>query len=166
MLFGYPGSGKTTTAKILADLTGAVRLSSDEIRLEMFAKPRYTQAEHDVVYATINQRAEELLANGKDVIYDANLNRFVHRAEKYELCRVVGARPVLFWIQVPEDIARNRAVMRAHHHLVPEDETFESMFDRVSSVLEEPRPGEPMTIIDGTEVNRDAVQKALEHSRA
>src|SRR5689334_4983914 len=97
MMFGYPGAGKTTVANIINEVTGAVHLSSDEVRLELFPEPIYTQAEHDTVYATLDERAEAALREGKSVIYDANLNRFVHRMEKYTLCERAGARAVLFW---------------------------------------------------------------------
>jgi len=161
MMFGYPGAGKTTTAKLIAELTGATHLSSDEIRIELFPKPIYTQEEHDTVYTTLNQRAEELLAAGRSVVYDANLNRYAHRAEKYELCERTNAKPILIWVQTSRELARKRAVIRGHQHLVPKDETFETMFDRVSGVIEEPREDEPLYVVQGTELDKDAVAEIL-----
>ena len=161
MMFGYPGAGKTTTAKIIEEVGGAARLSSDELRLELFPNPTYSQEEHDAVYAELNKRAEALLSEGKSVIYDANLNRYQHRLEKYELAERTHARPVLFWIQTPRELARERAVMRGHHHLVPKDETFETMFDRVSSVIEEPQEDEPVYTIDGVNLDKNAVSEIL-----
>jgi predicted kinase len=162
MMFGYPGAGKTTTAKMIAGLTGATHLSSDEIRIELFPEPTYSQEEHDAVYATLNKRTEELLAAGKNVVYDANLNRYTHRAEKYELCERTNAKPVLFWVQTPRELARQRAVMRGHQHLVPKDETFETMFDRVTNVIEEPREDEPLYKIDGTNLDKSALVEILD----
>ncbi len=161
MMFGYPGAGKTSTARVIQEITGAEHLSSDAIRLEMFPEPTYTQDEHDAVYAELNRRTEELLAQGKSVIYDANLNRYIHRLEKYELAERAGARPLLLWIQAPRELARERAVMRGHHHLVPKDETFESMFDRVSDLIEEPREDEPLYTIDGTHLDKSSVSEIL-----
>lgn len=161
MMFGYPGAGKTTTAKVIEKVTGATRLSSDELRLELFPSPTYAQEEHDAVYAELNKRAEELLNGGKSVIYDANLNRYQHRLEKYELAGRTHAKPVLFWIQAPRELARERAVMRGHHHLVPKDETFETMFDRVTGVIEEPQEDEPVYTIDGTNLDENAISEIL-----
>lgn len=161
MMFGYPGAGKTTTAKIINDLTGAEHLSSDVLRLELFPNPTYTQEEHDAVYAELDKRAEELLRQGKSVIYDANLNRYKHRLEKYEMCERTKSRPILFWVQAERELARDRAVLRGHHHLVPKDETFESMFDRVTSVIEEPQEDEPLYIVDGTRLHKHDVAEIL-----
>ena len=161
MMFGYPGAGKTSTAKIIQKLTGAERLSSDEIRLEMFPNPDYSQDEHDTVYKELNKRSEDLLQQGKSVVYDANLNRYAHRLEKYQLCERAGAKPVLLWIKAPRELARERAVMRGHQHLVPKDETFESMFDRVTSVIEEPQEDEPLYTLDGSNLQESAVAEIL-----
>ncbi len=161
MMFGYPGAGKTTTAKMIQELTGAEHLSSDEIRLELFPQPTYTQAEHDAVYGELDKRTEALLKEGKSVIYDANLNRLVHRQEKYDMCQRTGARPLLLWIQTSRDLARERAVLRGHHHLVPADETFESMFNRVSGTLEEPGDNEPQHKLDGTKLSPELISQAI-----
>lgn len=161
MMFGYPGAGKTTTAKIIRKITGAEHLSSDVLRLELFPKPTYTQEEHDAVYSELNKRTEDLLKQGKSVIYDANLNRYNHRLEKYLMCERTGAKAVLVWIQAPRELARERAVMRGHHHLVPKDETFESMFDRVTSVIEEPEEDEPLYTLDGSHLDEHAVSEIL-----
>jgi predicted kinase len=161
LMLGYPGAGKTSVAKIIEKLTGAVRLSSDDLRLQLFPHPTYSQDEHDAVYKELDRRTEALLQEGKGVIYDANLNRYIHRIEKYVIAERTNARAVLVWVQVPRDLARERAVLRGHHHLVPKDETFESMFDRVSSIIEEPREDERAYTLDGTEVDDQSVQKLL-----
>lgn len=161
MMFGYPGAGKTSTAALLHELTGAEHLSSDALRLELFPQPTYSQDEHDAVYKELDKRAEELLKQGKSVIYDANLNRYKHRLEKYEICERTGAKPVLLWVQAPKELARERAVMRGHHHLVPKDETFESMFDRITSVIEEPQEDEPLYTISGNPLNKQEITELL-----
>lgn len=161
LMFGYPGAGKTTVAAIIAEYTKAVHLSSDAIRLELFPHPTYSQAEHTAVYTTLNERTEALLRQGKDVIYDANLNRHTHRAEKYALARQANARAVLIWVQTSKEIARERAVMRGHHHLVPADETFESMFERITSAIEEPGSNEAVFKLDGTHVNAESIERLL-----
>ncbi len=162
LMFGYPGAGKTSTAQLIHELAGAEHLSSDTLRLELFPSPTYTQAEHDAVYNELDKRAEALLKQGKSVIYDANLNRYQHRLEKYQMCERTDAKPVLLWVQAPKELARERAVMRGHHHLVPKDETFESMFDRVTNVIEEPREDEPLYAIDGTHLDKNAVAEIID----
>lgn len=162
MMLGYPGAGKSTTAKRIKKLSGAKHLSSDAVRLELFPTPTYSQEEHDTVYRALDARAEAFLSQGKDVIYDANFNHYVHRAEKYRMCKRVGARPVLLWLQLPLELARDRAELRGHYHLVPIDETFESMFDRVTAAIEKPHKGEPVLKLDSATLTEDDLAKALE----
>src|SRR3990167_2582594 len=143
LMLGFPGAGKTTAAKIIAGLTGAVHLASYHIRLEMFPKPKFSEQEHQMLYDEIDRRTKELLMAGKSVVYDANLNRYVHRQEKYEICRRVGVSSVLVWIKIDKELARQRATAAERKHLVPPGEDSQAMFERIVGILEEPRPGEP-----------------------
>ena len=163
LMVGYPGSGKTTAARLLASLTGATHLSSDALRLELFPQPTFTDEEHAAVYNELNARTEQLLREGKSVIYDANLNRYIYRAEKYELATRTNARPVAIWMEVSRERSRERASIRGHHHLVPKDETFETMFERVASAIEPPTAEEPVVRLDGSHVTTNSVQTVLAH---
>jgi predicted kinase len=162
LMFGYPGAGKSTTAEVIAQLTGAVRLSSDHVRMELFPQPTFTQAEHDVLYNTLDARTEELLQAGKDVIYDANLNRHQHRQDKYDICKRTGATPKLLWVQTEREMAKGRALHDSRSHLWPADETPDHLFERVADALEEPGSNEPYTAINGTKVTPDYISNLLE----
>jgi predicted kinase len=161
MMFGYPGAGKTTTAHVISELTGAVHLSSDATRLLLFPEPTFSQAEHDVLYQYLDLRCEQLLREGKSVIYDANLNRYQHRQDKYDICDRTGATPVLLWVQTPKEIARERATHESRQRLWPQFITGGQLFERVSGVLENPRDNEPYISIDGTQVTPQYVQERL-----
>jgi len=162
MLLGYPGAGKTTTSTFIQEITGAVHLNSDTVRLELFPHPTFTQKEHDALYKELNTRTKKLLKQGKDVIYDANLNRRKHRQEKYDLCQEVGAQPLLLWVRTAKPLAKQRRVADAEsHHLVPTHEDPSSMFDRLVGVFEEPTTDEPYIQVDGTKVTRDYIRQLL-----
>lgn len=158
---GLPGAGKTTTATVLSQLTGAVRLSSDEVRTTMFPQATFSQAEHDQVYAELDRRTTQLLTEGHDVIYDANLNRRLHRDEKYAICRQAGAQARLLWIQTPRELAKQRARHESRTHLWPPSMTADQLFEHVASVIEPPGPDEPHTAIDGTKVTPEYVRTCL-----
>src|SRR5579862_4791760 len=87
LLIGYPGAGKTTTAKRIAKITGAVHLSSDETRRKLFEAPTFTEREHTELYSHVDNHLESLMKQGRDVVYDANLNRYIHREEKYKMAK-------------------------------------------------------------------------------
>ena len=75
MLCGLPASGKTTLAKQLAKTENAVVLSSDDLRVEMFGDVSH-QEDNNEIFEEMNERTNELLSKGQNVIYDAtNLNR-------------------------------------------------------------------------------------------
>jgi len=161
-MLGYPGAGKTTTAKLIQGLSGAELLSSDQVRLELFPNPKFTPAEHEAVYESIDEQTEQLLVQGKSVIYDANLNRYQHRKEKYEICAKVGAKPVLVWIKTPAELSKTRAIDQQRSHLWPQDETASEMFERLVTVFEAPASNESVIELDGTKITSEYVKQALE----
>jgi predicted kinase len=158
---GLPGSGKTTLATILASITGATLVSSDESRLLMFEKPCFSQEEHDMLYATLDHNVEHLLEAGKNVIYDANLNRLEHRQQKYVLAKKHGADVMLWWVQVPEAYAKTRRMNEQDERLIPSGETSEKMFDRIAGIIEEPLDTELCTRVDGTDIKPESISKLL-----
>lgn len=162
LMLGYPGAGKTTIAKIIAEQTEAILLSSDAVRLQLFPEPQFTQEEHNQLYAALDQKTIDLLESGYSVIYDANLNRYQHRQEKYDICNETNAIPMLVWVRTSKDVARERAVHDSRSHLVPQNETPEAMFDRIADIIEEPRPDEPTIQIIGEGVTPEIIKQKLD----
>lgn len=162
MMFGYPGAGKTTTAKILSELTGAVHLSSDQLRLELFPNPSFSAEEHAELYRELDSRTEQLLSEGRDVIYDANLNRRQHRDEKYEICRRTGAIPKLIWVQTEKEIAKRRALHDSRSPLWPRYEHPSQLFDRVASIIEPPAENEAYVTLDGQSITAEQISAILD----
>jgi predicted kinase len=161
LMFGYPGAGKTTIATVISELTGAVHLSSDKTRVELFPRPTFSQTEHDALYMTLDNLTEELLHQGKDVVYDANLNRYKHRKDKYDICQRAQATPVLIWVQTEKTLSKSRAMHEGREHLWPPGETPGAMFDRIADIIQEPGPGEPYIVIDGTNVSEEYIKTQL-----
>lgn len=161
LMLGYPGAGKTTTAEKIQQQTGAVHLSSDKLRLEMFPMAKFNQAEHDSLYQALDAKTEALLSEGKDVIYDANLNRFKHRQEKYDICRRTNSKSKLIWVQTPKEIAKNRATNKIRLNLAPQGEALADMFDRIAGIIETPHSDETFVVVDGTKVTPEYIAQTL-----
>lgn len=161
MMFGYAGAGKTTTAQVIHELTGAAHISSDAIRSALFPKPTFSEQEHKELYEYLDATTRDLLKTGHDVIYDANLNRRQHRQDKYAICRQTGAQPVLLWIDTPRDTAKERSADMSRQHLWPTDVTPEQLFERVAVAIEEPGDDEPYISVDGTKVSPDYMKEVL-----
>lgn len=161
LMLGYPGAGKTTIARLIAKQTNAAHLSSDSVRLALFPSPQFTPEEHAKLYQELDHTTEELLSQGKSVIYDANLNQLQHRREKYDICARTNAKAVLVWVKTPQELAKERAVQDSRSKLIPPNEAADKMFDRLVEVFEAPKDDEPYITIDGSDTNEDAVRSVL-----
>ena len=162
MLLGYPGAGKTTTAKIIEELTGAHRLTSDDERLKMFPKPNFTETEHSQLYQKLDEETEKLLSSGQSVIYDANLNRYTHREEKYKICQRTNARAVLIWLNTDRHTSETRATDKSRLKLWPVNETAKDMFNRIADLIEPPKDSEDPIVLEGSNLRPEIVRSALE----
>ncbi len=161
-MMGLPGAGKTTAAKAIEKLAGAIRLSSDEARIVLWDEPTFSEEEHQQLYDYLDDQTRHLLQAGKSVIYDANLNRYEHRQDKYELANTLDVNVVLCWVKTPREIAKTRRVEEVgHHHLVTKNEDPESMFERIATILEEPGENEPFVELDGTKISPEYIKAKL-----
>ena len=69
LLIGPPASGKSTLAAVLAELTGAIVLSTDAIRAELFGDAA-VQGPWIEIEALFHQRLKDAVASGQPVILD------------------------------------------------------------------------------------------------
>lgn len=161
LMLGYPGSGKTTTAKIIHELTGAVHLWADHIRRERFGTPTYSHQENVKLYSHLNELTAELLAARNSVIFDTNFNFYKDRQRLRDIARTHGAETKLIWVQTPKDVARDRATNGAHHHTRVLGDMPVTEFERMSRNLQEPRPDEAYISVDGTKVIKEYIADLL-----
>lgn len=161
LMLGFPGAGKTTTAKIIHELTGAEHLWADHIRREMFGTPKYTSLENTQLYEHMNNMTEKLLADGKDIVFDTNFNFFKDRKRLSEMAINYGGRAIVVWVTTPRDVARERATDGGGHHTRVLGDMPVEVFERMSNNLEKPRPNEDVIEVDGTRVTTDYIADLL-----
>jgi len=162
-MVGYPGAGKTTTSRMIHKLTGAVHLWADHERNKLFANPTHSHEENLQLYDALNKRAQELLHEGKSVIFDTNFNFYKDREKLRKIAAAEGAKTVLVWMTTPRDVARERAVnhpLTGEHHRVWGNMPLES-FERIAGNLEEPRPEEQPIKLEGIGLTEQAIARAL-----
>lgn len=163
LMLGYPGSGKTTTALEISKVTGAEHLWADRIRREMFGNPTHSHKENLKLYAHMNEMAEQLLKEGKSVVFDTNFNFYKDREHMRQIAAKTGAKAVLVWITTPKDIARKRATEDGHLQATRVlGDMPVSEFERMSKNLEPPRPNEKVLELDGTKITTDYVKSKLQ----
>lgn len=162
MMVGYPGSGKTTTSRIIHELTGAEHLWADQERGKMFTEPTHSKHESRVLYDTLNARVDKLLGEGKSVIFDTNFNFYKDRQLMREIAVRHGAEARLVWVKTDVNLARERATHIQHSYQngytvsMPIDQ-----FDRMAGNLQPPENDEHPTIMDGTKITREYVAEKL-----
>ncbi|HVV25980.1 MAG TPA: ATP-binding protein [Candidatus Saccharimonadales bacterium] len=162
LMVGYPGAGKTTAARWIAERTGAVHLWADVERNKLFDRPTHSQAESNQLYERLNEQTEQLLANGRSVVFDTNFNHYADR----QLLRGIAARykaeTLVVWVCTPAAIARERAV---HSRVVRNGYDFAmtgQQFDAIANKLEPPRKNEKIIKIDGTKLDAAAVMRLID----
>jgi predicted kinase len=149
---GLPGAGKTTLANNFSHWLGATHLRGDKIGLELFRFPTFSPQERQMVYAEMGRRAGENLRVGRHVLYDAAMNTRSQRGQLEALASRHGGVAVGVWIQVPTDLAKQRAGKLRDAGLTgPVARVIPpQIFDQYAAAFEAPSNDEKIILVTGT----------------
>jgi len=149
-MLGYPGAGKSNFARHLAEEIKAVRFNGDSMRHGMFdeEEKRRDPGNNSMVFGAMDYSSSEVLKSGYSVIYDASHNRKVDRLSAQNLASPFGITPVIIWLKVPLEIAKDRAFNRERS--VDQPSISEKRFDELVNSIEIPEANEKVILIDGT----------------
>ncbi|MGW2112552.1 AAA family ATPase [Streptomyces sp. NPDC001948] len=118
LLVGLTGSGKTTYARRVLEPRGTVRLSVDEVVFQRYGRygidyPENTYFEKDAsVLAELHRRPAELVAEGRDVVWDHGLWPRKDRDAMKEPVESAGGRWRLLYLPVGRDELLRRLAER------------------------------------------------------
>jgi len=162
LMFGYPGSGKTTAAKAISQTTGATHLWADHERRRLSKEPTYSPAESLALYKAMNSQTAALLADGHSVVFDTSFSYYRDRQNLRDIAAQHNAACLIIWVKIPLQIAKTRATLDAH---LQDTRVLGNMsatdFERLSGCMEPPRPDEKYLIVDGDKITNEYISAAL-----
>ncbi len=147
LMYGYPGSGKSTFSRQLSGVRDISRVSSDELRARMWSD---VEAGRDpksapVIFGAVSYMAERLLEAGRSVLYDINCNKHDQRMTAADAYKV---RTIVIWVQTSAQDARAREASRLsdpNYTAIPQQRYDELVHD-----MEDPGEDEIVIHIDGS----------------
>ncbi len=175
VVFGWMGSGKTTLAQGLKEVTGWPLFSTDEIRKaalglkptdrrrEAYGQGIYRWTVTRRSYALLRKKARERLQRGGSVILDGSFQQQEERMRLWRTVRPYGARLFFFQCMAPVRMIRRRLLERSLKHQVVSDgrwELFPSHRKEFDPVME---PIRSLTLKVNTALPRKEIIHRLLH---
>lgn len=115
VICGFIGAGKTTFAKKLEEKTGAVRITKDEWLIRLIGNDPAIDGfeEYDSRISELSRDvAFQLVEKGIDVIIDEGFWEKELRVELRERIEAIGAKEVLYYLDTPIEMIRERVAAR------------------------------------------------------
>ena len=134
---GLSGTGKSMIAGAIACRVGAIYLSSDVIRKEMFdiskydhisasdAQNIYSEKSHIAVYAEIRRQARKYIASGFSVVIDAAHLKVEERQAIRKLCFELSMPLEFIWLNADSHIVKERITKRKKMQYIISDADLE-----------------------------------------
>ncbi len=161
-MIGYPGSGKTTTSELIAQLAGATHINADYERRVMFGEPTHHATESRKLYDHLNRTTDMLLSEGESVVFDTSFNFIRDRDNLRAIAARHNASVIVVWVKVPKPLARKRALSAQHASSNNYSRIMaEKDFERIASHLQAPSAAESAIVLDGTMITTEYLCKAL-----
>lgn len=113
IICGLQGTGKTTVAKKIEEMTNAILLRTDVIRQKMFEDPKYTEEEKQKVYNEMFSRARNLLSEDKNVIMDATFSKRKNRKEANKIAEEHDSNFKIIKVVCPPKLVKGRMEKRS-----------------------------------------------------
>jgi hypothetical protein len=115
VMMGFPGTGKSHCARLLAERLGAAHVASDALRGQLFVAASYADEENAAVFKIVDSLVERLVDEGHRVIVDATHLRRSARASMAALAkrRAIPITYVLATADETDILARLAARTRA-----------------------------------------------------
>ena len=111
MLYGFPGSGKTSFGRQMSEELGIVHLQEDKIRSDLFGD-NVSAGAFKGSRKVLNYMAHDYLKGGISLVYDAGVVRASERRKVREIAHLTKATPILIWLQADPETTFDRTQNR------------------------------------------------------
>lgn len=142
VICGFIGAGKTTFARKLEKETGAIRITKDEWVIKIIGNKITSDKNFEKYDKNITELARDIasriLKSGKDVIIDEGFWVKSQRDALKNRITEAGAKPILFYVNCPIEIMRERTIKRNDEFSEDSFEINEDMFDKYLKYWEPP----------------------------
>ncbi len=166
-MLGYPGSGKTTAAKLIAESIPARHIWADFERRKEKDQPSYSQTENDQLYERLNKQSTDLLQSGQSVVYDTAFNHQKDRDKLRLIATKLGIDTVVVWVKAPIGLAKKRAqnISDNSGNRVLGQQMSDIRFAELSSKLQHPKDHESVIELDGQQITKSYVRSMLQQHK-
>jgi predicted kinase len=113
ILMGFPGTGKTHCARLLAARLGAAHVATDHLRSRLFIAPSYADEENRAVFSVAEALVDDLLRERHVVILDATNLIARYRAPMEGVANRQGLTPLHVLVVAEDADVRARLAARA-----------------------------------------------------
>lgn len=111
MLYGYPGSGKTSFSRQMSEELGVIHLQEDKIRHDLFGSNTSSGA-FKATRKVLDFMTRDYLKAGISIMYDAHVIRASDRRKVREMAHEAKAASLLIWLQVDPETTYERTNKR------------------------------------------------------
>jgi predicted kinase len=108
IVFGLPGSGKSTFARKLSDAMEARVINSDIVRNDILLRGNYADKAKEKVYAEMLKMAVASIEHGDSVILDGTYYKEKLRRKVINKARELNLIPHFIEVKADEDVTRDR----------------------------------------------------------
>jgi predicted kinase len=148
---GKIAAGKSTLCARLATAPATVLISEDEWNKRLFGDEMGDVADYVRVAAKLRSamgpHVTRLLGAGLDVVLDFAGNTRATRAFWKAAAEAAGARLVLHWLDVPDEVCRERLHRRNAEGVHDFAGVTDEQFDLITSRFEPPAPDEGFELV-------------------
>lgn len=161
---GLPGSGKSSFSRQLAARLPSAIVESDAVRKALYPSPTYGGPESARVFRVCHALIEQLLRQGRRVIFDATNLIERHRERVYNIADKLGVKLIIVLVEAPPEVMRQR-LERRHTDRSPADNSDADLAVHERMMTSAERIGRNHFVVDTSKDVRPAIRKVIREAQ-